>query len=149
MAELLSITTGVFALLGTCIKVGGALKDFYDGAKSANTRIKALMSNVESFVQTLRLMKDTLEQEEVQSSFQTTGHIGNHWSNIASSIQDGQLTLSRLQSALDRAGKDVKLLDGSRKNLRLKGATDEIVTFQRQIQVHKDTLQLSLQAMVL
>jgi hypothetical protein len=86
LEELLSITTEVFALLGTYIKIGGALKKLYDGAKSADTRIKALLSNIKSFVQTLRLIKDTLEQEKVRSSFETTGYIGNHWSNNASFI---------------------------------------------------------------
>lgn len=93
-------------------------------------------------------MKDTLEQEKTRSSFQTTGHIGNHWTNVASSIDDGQLTLSMLHKTLEKAGKTVKLLDGSRKHIRLKGAMEEILMFQQQIQVCRDTLHLSLQTVV-
>jgi hypothetical protein len=84
MADPLSIATGVLGLLGTCVNVGTALKDFYDGAAFADTKVKGLLTDVESFTQVLRLMKDTFEQERIQTSFQVTGHIGNLWKNLLS-----------------------------------------------------------------
>jgi hypothetical protein len=149
MVEPLSITTAVVALLTTCIRIGGALKDFHDGAAVTDAKVKGLLSDVESFAQVIQLMKDTLEQEKVQSSLQATGHLGNHWSHLSTSIQDGQDTLTELQNTLDRVNKSVSLLDGARKHLRLKGASEEIGMFQQQIRSYRDAMQLSLQTVVL
>ncbi|KAF4629650.1 hypothetical protein G7Y89_g8493 [Cudoniella acicularis] len=137
----------VLSLLGTCLKVGLALKDFYDAAAFADTKVKGLLTDVESFTTVLQLMKDTLEEEKIQTSFQATGHIGNHWSNLATSIQDGQNTLLQLQETLEKVNKSVKVLDGARKHMRLKGASEEIILYQQQIRSYRDTLQLSLQTM--
>jgi hypothetical protein len=78
----LSVATGVFSLLAVCIRTGTILKDFYDNAAIADTKVKGLLTEVESFTQVLRLMKDTLEQENIKASFQATGHIGNHLNNL-------------------------------------------------------------------
>jgi Fungal N-terminal domain of STAND proteins len=145
----LSITTGVFSLLATCVKTGMILNDFYDSAAIADTKVKALLTELESFTQVLRLMKDTLEQENIQTSFQATGHIGNHFSNLATSIQDGQETLLQLQEEIKKVNKSVSLLDGARKYLRLRSASDEIAAYQQQIRSYRDTLQLTLQTVIL
>lgn len=145
----LSITTGVLSLLGVCLQTGLALKDFYDGAAIADTKVKGLLTEVESFTQVLQMMKETLEQEKIQSSLQATGHIGNHWNNLATSIRDGQNTLLQLQETLERVNKSVSVLDGARKHLRLKSAADEIAAYQQQIRSYRDTLQLSLQTVIL
>jgi hypothetical protein len=45
----LSITTGVLSLLAACVRTGMMLKDFYDGAAIADTKVKGLLTEVESF----------------------------------------------------------------------------------------------------
>lgn len=145
----LSITAGVLALLGACVTTGVTLKEFYDGAATADIKIKGLLTDVESFAQVLRSMKDTLEQENIQLSLQSTGHIGNHWNNLSTSIQDGQSTLIQLQETIQKANKSVSLLDGPRKHLRLRGAADEIAVYQQKIRSYRDALQLSLQTAIL
>jgi hypothetical protein len=149
MADPLSITTGVLTLLGTCVTVAGAIKDFYDGAAIVDVKVKGLLSDVESFTQVLRIMKDALEEEKVKSPLQATGHIGNHWKNLSTTVKDGQNTLVQLQSTLDKVNKSVAVLDGPRKYLRLKGAAQEIAMFQQQIRSYRDTIQLSLQTVIL
>jgi hypothetical protein len=125
----LSVTTGVFSLLAVCIRTGTILKDFYDNAAIADTKVKGLLTEVESFTQVLQLMKDTLEQENIKASFQATGHIGNHLNNLGI--------------------KSVGLLDCARKHLRLRSAADEIAVYQQQIRSYRDTLQLTLQTVIL
>lgn len=149
MADPLSITTGVLTLLGTCISVVRIIKDFRDGAAIVDVQIKGLLSDVEGFAQVLRLMKDTLEEEKVKSSLQATGHIGNHWNNLSTTISDGQNTLVQLQNTLDKANKMVGVLDRPRKHIRLKGAAEDIAMFQQQIRCYRDTIQLSLQTVIL
>jgi len=145
----LSIMAGVVGLLGAAVATGTALKDFYDGAATADTKVKGLMADVESFTQVLKLMKNTLEQEQVQSSLQATGHIGNHWNNLSTSIGDGQKTLVSLQETLEKVNKSVSVLDGPRKHLRLKSASEEIGLYQQQIRSYRDTIQLSMQTVIL
>jgi len=145
----LSITAGVVGLLSAALSTGTALKDFYDGAAMADTKVKGLMTDVESFTQVLTLMKHTLEQEQIQSSLQATGHIGNHWSNLSTSIGDGQKTLASLQETLEKVNKSVSVLDGPRKHIRLKGAAEEIGLYQQQIRSYRDTMQLSMQTVIL
>jgi hypothetical protein len=149
MVEPLSITTGVLALLGTCIKVGGAVKDFHNGAAIADAKVRSLLSDVESFAQVLHMMKDTLEEEKVHSSFQATGHMGSSWKNLLTTINDGQNTLLELQDTLDKTDKTVSIFDGTRKHLRLKSALEEITMYQQQIRSYRDTMQLSLQTVIL
>lgn len=149
MADPLSITTGVVALLTTCLKTGAAVKEFYNGAAIAGLRVKGLLSDVESFAQALQMMRETLEQENVQLSLHSTGHIGNHCSNLSISIQDGQNTLIQLQITLDKVNKSVSILDGARKHLRLQAAAQEITMLQQQIRSYRDTIQLSLQTVIL
>jgi hypothetical protein len=92
----LSITAGVMTLLGVCNKTGTILKEFYDGAAIADTKVKGLLTDVESFIQVLELMNDTLKQENIQALLHATGHISNHLNNLEASIQDGQKTLLQL-----------------------------------------------------
>jgi hypothetical protein len=66
---LLSIIIRVIELFTTCIQVGGFINDFYYGAAIADAKIKGLLSEVESFSQVLHLMKETLEDAKIQSSF--------------------------------------------------------------------------------
>src|SRR5438034_889477 len=80
---------------------------------------------------------------------QSTGHIGNHWRNISRSIQDGTKTLASLQATLEKVNKSATVLDGARKHLRLKWASEEIAIFQHEIRSYRDTLQLSLQTVIL
>src|SRR5438477_59357 len=149
MPEPLSITTGVLSLLTACVKIGVELKQFYDGAALADTAVKGLITDVEGFAHVLQLMKATLEQPYVQTSLQSTGHIGNHWRNISRSIQDGTKTLASLQATLEKVNKSATVLDGARKHLRLKWASEEIAIFQHEIRSYRDTLQLSLQTVIL
>jgi hypothetical protein len=94
-------------------------------------------------------MKDTLEQEQIQTSFLATGSIDNHWKAFSVSLHDGQNTLIQLQETLERVDKSVRVLDGARKHLRLKAASEEIAILQQQIRSYRDTLQLSLQSVIL
>lgn len=145
----LSITTGVVTLLGTCIQVGGVIKDCYDGAVIADIIVEGLLSEVESFSQALRTMKETLENDKVQPSLRETGHMGNHWRNLSTSVKDAQDTLVQLQCTLDKVNKNVSVLNGARKHIRLKKAWEEIGMFQQQIRTYRDTVQLSLQTIIL
>jgi hypothetical protein len=149
MSDPLSIISGVVGVLSVCVKVGFALKEFYDGVSIVDTKSRGLITEVESFGGILQVLKDTLEQDRIRDSFQATGLIGNLWSSMATSIFDSQNTIIQLQQILEKANKTVRTLDATRKYLRLRGTAEEISIYQQQIRSYRETLQLSLQTVVL
>lgn len=149
MADPLSITTGIVTLLTLCTKTGVQIKSLCDGAALADVAVRSLLGDVQGFMRVLQLMQETLDEPRLQASFQATGNIGNHWRNIELSICDGKESLERLRGTLDRVNKTVGVFDSARKHLRLKWASDEVALFQREVQSYKDTMQLSLQTVIL
>lgn len=118
---------GVIGLLATCSKVALPLKTFHDVVAVVDVKVKGLLTEVESFTQALKLMEDTLKQDEVQQSFQTTGHISNHWSNLSTTITHCHNTLLGLEETLTKINKTVRVLT------RVQSAADEIAIDQLQI----------------
>lgn len=149
MVDPLSITTGVIALLGTCISVGVQLKSFRDGVETANATVNGLLSDVEGLENVLESMSNTFNQPLNQPAANATGHIGNHWKNMAKSLDNARVTLGELQELLEGVNKQTAILDFSRKHLRLKAASPQIATFRSQIQSYRDALQLSMQSIIL
>ncbi|KAF4632037.1 hypothetical protein G7Y89_g6097 [Cudoniella acicularis] len=144
-----SITTGVVGLLGTCVSVVKALNDFCASVATVDTKITGLREIVQDFVQVLTLMKDTLEQEETKSSLNSTGHINNHWSHISTSIKDGQKIAPQLENLLEKVDGNAAVLIRVRKHGRLESAAPQILVYQQQIQHCSDTMQLSMQAVIM
>ena len=60
----------------------------------------------------------------------TTGHIGNHWENICCSLEDGREALTGLYEIVKKVNKDVSILSGPRKQVRLKSAEGKIGQFR-------------------
>lgn len=122
------------------------LKRFRQGAAEAHTTVTALLSDVKGLRDILQSMEDTFEEFVSQPS---TGHIGTHWKNLSRTLQDGQITLEKFGDLLKEVNKDVAFLDSARRQLRVKGAAEQIANFRQQIQTYKDALQLSLQTIIL
>jgi Fungal N-terminal domain of STAND proteins len=141
-----SIATGVAGLLSVCYQIGPVLFNLYCAIEIVDTKINRLQVSVESFIQLLTLMQDTLKREEIRTSFTATGHISNHWNHLSTTIKDGHDTLSQLRELLEGVNRSTSVLSGPRKHARLQRAAEEISVYQQQIQGYKDTLQLSLQA---
>jgi len=148
MADPLSIAASVVTLLTVCVKVSRELKHICNDAV-VDTKVESLLHDVESFAEVIQLMAETLKEANVQSSLSATGHIGNHWKNLSRSIRDAQETLGKLQEIVERVNKNVTLLDGPRKRLRLKAAAEEVEVFREHLRSYRDTLQLSLQTIIL
>ena len=146
MMDPLSITASAVSLLGVCLKVSVELKKFRQGCAEARTTVTAMLSDVKSLRDILQSMEDTFEELDSQPS---TGHIGTHWTNLSRSLQDGRGTLERLEALLKEVNKDVSFLDAPRRQIRVKGAAEQIANFRQQIQTYKDALQLSLQTIIL
>lgn len=143
----LSVTACVVTVLGVCLKVSVELRKFRNGVTEARGTVTAMLADVTSLRQVLQAMEDTFDELNVQSI--STGHIGTHWRNLLTSLQDGHTVLERLEELLRECNKDVAFLDQARRQVRLKSATENIAEFRQQVQSYKDTLQLSLQTIIL
>ncbi|ODA82647.1 hypothetical protein RJ55_01155 [Drechmeria coniospora] len=139
-----SITTGVVGLLTVCFKVGVELKKLRQGAKEVGTTVTAMLADVNSLRVVLISIEESFEELDATGP-PTTGHIGLHLAHIRRSLSDGGNSLSKVERLLVEVNREVAVLDAARRHLRLKNASDQLMTYRQEVQAYKDALQLSLQ----
>ncbi|KAK4455319.1 hypothetical protein QBC34DRAFT_66989 [Podospora aff. communis PSN243] len=144
-----SISTGVLAFTSVSIKVLMGLKQFRDSVKEASTSINALISDISALRRVLLSMEETFQDTEDEQVLQQTGHIGTHWQNLHQCLSDGHDALSEFDAMLVDLNKSVRVLDETRRELRIQSAASRIALFRQQVQAYKDTLQMCLQAIIL
>ena len=146
MPDPLSITTAVAGLLKASYEVGVELKKFKAGVTVVRTTIDRLIKDVEGLQLVLESMRDTFANVTAEFG---TGNVASHWQNIAQALEDGNGILRQLQECVQEVNKTARLLDGPRKQLRLNLAADQIALYHQHIKSYRDTLQLSLQTIML
>ncbi|KAK4235593.1 hypothetical protein C8A03DRAFT_36541 [Achaetomium macrosporum] len=145
----LSISTAVLAFLSVSIKVCVGLKQLKNEAKDAGTTIHALVTDIGGLRRVLQSMEDTFQDIDDDQVLRETGYIGSHWRNLNQCLNDGYMALTEFDEMLLELNKTVRVLDQARRQLRLQSAATRIAQFRQQIQAYKDTLQLSLQTIIL
>jgi len=149
MADPFSITTGVLALIAVAWQVGCELKQLRDDLSSVDGVLGAIIQDVDGLHRVLEAIKETTSKAETLAMLNSTGHSGNHWRNIDRSLGDVSVTLTELLGLLRDVSKSTKFMDAPRKLLRYRSMSDRIERYKSQISSYKETLQLSLQTMVL
>jgi hypothetical protein len=142
-----SITLGAITLVTVCSKVGIELKKLRNGAGEAGKNINAMLADLKALKGVLDMIEDGFE--ELDGSAPLTGYIGNHFSALKATLNDGCDTMGKLNNLLVLVNKEVKVLDAVRRGVRLREANDQIVMYRQEIQAYKDALQLSFQAVIL
>lgn len=145
----LSISTAVLAFLSVSIKVCVGLRQFRGAASDASITINALLGDLAGLRKVLESMEETFQEVDDAAVVNQTGHIGSHWRNLAEALNDGHVALTDFDELLQSLNKQVKILDESRRHIRVQSAATKIALFRQQIQAYKDTLQLSLQTIIL
>ena len=141
MADPLSITASIITLIQASIQVTVLIKQFRNEASAVDATLTGLLNDVEGFKRVLESMKETVNQSDIKSNLQSTGHAGSHWKNLARSLKDGTNTLQKLHDLLDGISKKTSVLDTPRKLLRLKSAFGQIAQYREQIQSSHTALQ--------
>ncbi|KAJ6195056.1 hypothetical protein J3E72DRAFT_377497 [Bipolaris maydis] len=149
MSDPLSITASIITLIQVSVQVTVLINQFCNEASTVDTTLAGLLSDVEGFKRVLESMKETIDQDDIKSNLQSTGHTGSHWKNLARSLNDGTETLKKLYDLLDGVNKKTSLLDAQRKLIRLKSASGQIAQYREQIQSSHAALQLSLSTIIL
>ena len=147
-----SISVGIVGLLGACVKVGTELKRFHDDIGALGDAVGEMRNDLGALVRVLDAMRVTFD-----GLTETWGHTSNsrgqvvdaHWDNIRLSLHDGKRILAGLQDEVARVNKEVSILGGPRKLVRLRSAEVRIARFRHQVHDFRDTLQISLQALIL
>ncbi|CAM1508853.1 Fc.00g025920.m01.CDS01 [Cosmosporella sp. VM-42] len=140
----LSITTGALALLGVCYKTTIELKRLRNGAIESRSVVSAMLGDILALRGVLQSIEESFD--DLDSGPELTGTIGNHWWDLRVSLQEGFERVAKLERLLVNVNKDVSVLDGPRRHLRLREATEQIATYRQEIQAYKDMLHLSLQS---
>ncbi|KAF4466117.1 GTP-binding rhoA [Fusarium albosuccineum] len=135
----LSITTGALALLGVCYKTTIELKRLRNGAVESRGVVTAMLGDILALRGVLQSIEESFD--DLDSGPELTGTLANHWWDLRTSLQEGFERVAKLERLLVNVNKDVSFLDGTRRHLRLKEATDEIATYRQEIQAYKDMLQ--------
>ena len=143
----LTATASVISVLGVCLKVSVELKKFRNAVNEGRATVTAMLADVTSLRQVLQTMEDTFDELDPRSM--STGSIGMHWRSLLISLQDGHTAIKRLEHVVQSCNTDVAFMNATRRHIRLKMAAEEIAEFRQQIQSYKDTLQLSLQTIIL
>ncbi|RYP90411.1 hypothetical protein DL770_003443 [Monosporascus sp. CRB-9-2] len=145
----LTISTAVLAFLSISIKVCVGLKQLKNEAKDAGITINALVTDIGGLRHVLQSMEKTFQDVDDDQVLKETGHIGSHWQNLNQCLNDGHAALTEFDEMLLELNKSVRVLDQARRQLRLQTAATRITQFRQQVQAYKDTLQLSLQTIIL
>jgi hypothetical protein len=149
MADPFSIATGVIALIGAVSKISIELRSFCQGSESAESVISSLLTELATFQDVLQATKATLETEQNRPRNNITRHLGTHWRNLSKCIKEGPRTIIKLARLLEDVNRQTSVLDTTRRYMRLKSASQQIESFRHQIQSYKDTMQLSMQTIVM
>ena len=149
MADPLTITTGVIALLSYCGKLVIEIKLFSQGTEAVNATITGLLSDIDGFKTVVQALDETFSQPKYEPVKNATGHLGSHWKNVARCIEGGGKTVAQFYTLLRTINREKSVLNDSRKYLRLKGSTEHIAIFRSQLQSYRDTLQLSMHTIIL
>lgn len=136
----LSITASVVTLIQISAQVTVLVKQFRDEVNVVDATLNGILKDVDGFQQV---------QEDIKANLQLTGHVGNHWKNLARSLNDGETTLGQLQTLLKSINKSTSFMDAPRKQLRLKAAVVQIAEYRDQIQSYHAALQLSPSTVIL
>ncbi|KAM7189342.1 hypothetical protein V8F33_010121 [Rhypophila sp. PSN 637] len=145
----LSITAGVGGLIDLCLKAGFAIKAAREGSKTVASKINLLEGEIRGYSEVLQLMSSTLQDPSITASFQSTGHIGNHWRSILGLIEASSTTVERITDILENVDKPARIMGSTRKHFRLMFAADEIEAYQNTVRTYRDTMQISLQTIIL
>jgi hypothetical protein len=140
----LSIAAASLSIAKICGTVGFELTKFIQNSDLVGPAVAGLQADITSFETVLGLLNETLNDENVKAWVSSSGRIGTYWYSLSLSLEDAKGTLKSLEEIVSRLKKPAKILETTRKQLRLQLAADEIVIYRQQIVRFKDTIQVIL-----
>jgi hypothetical protein len=142
----LSIATSSISLVAFCGQVVKILSQFIDQANRVDDTVKMFFDEISALSRVLNSVSSSFTDPALSSRIALTGHEGQHWGDVLTSMGDCRRTLERLVKILEKVSSEEKgALRRTRKQFRLNIASGEIAVLRNQILLFTQTLQISLQ----
>jgi hypothetical protein len=144
-----TISTAVLALLSASLKVCARPQGFRSGVAEAGTSVNALLSDLGGLRNALESMEVTSYEVDDTAVVKQGGQVGVFCRDLIAALDDGCVGLAEFDELLLRLNKEVRGLKEPQRHVRVQAAAAKMALFRQQIQAYTDTLQLSLQAIIL
>lgn len=145
-----SITVGTVGLVTFCGQIVKTLSQIVDNAKTVDSTVKTFSEEIKGLAHVLNSISTVLQEPNVSLHLASTGIEGQHWRDVQKCLTDCRLTLVRLDAILvGLKSSDNGLLSRARTQFQLSIKSGEIALLRRQLVSFKQTMQISLQMIVL
>ena len=146
MADPLSVVTTTVSLIVMCKKVVGYISD----TRAADMEVRFLKNEVLSLSAVLEEIDKTFNQLKDRGIDLQTWFEGSHWKSASRSMEDCTETLEQLEKVLVGVKvEDGAIFQGTRTRAALDRQSGEINALRRDVEVFRQTMQLSLQLICL
>jgi Fungal N-terminal domain of STAND proteins len=141
----------VFNVVGNAVGLYSFCKEvlkYIDEVKHIDERIQVLCIEVGSLSQVLKTFTERTNDDSLDGY--RTGHEGQHWQNVARSMEDCQKTLERLTGIIEKiTSKESGILRRSILVWNVNNKAEDIALCRQQVAAYRQTMQLSLQLITL
>ena len=144
-----TIATASFNLISACARLSAHLYKHINKAKTVNTAVRVLDIEISSLSQVLGSIATSLSDPLVSNVAleSQTGHEGQYWQTVRTSLDDCKATLARLEQVLEKIGRRQvgNLFRRTGKDIKLNTNEREIDLLKQQVTAYRQTMQLALQ----
>jgi len=145
----ISIATASVHLVGACAKLSGYIYTFVKQSQTVDTAVHVLDIEIKSLSDVLGSIATSFSDPLVArvALEAQTGHEGQYWKTVKTSMDDCKGTLSNLEQILEKVGKQEagSFFGRSRKHIKLSMNLGEIDLLKQQVAAYRQTMQLALQ----
>lgn len=146
----LSITVATIGLATFCGQAVNILLQFAGQSRSVDFTIKNFADEVSNLDRVLKSITASSKDRSITSLAAGTGHEAQHWRDVLTSLGDCRSCMTRLVKILEKLeGGDGNIFKRTKKQLRLSIESGEIAVLRRQILSFTQTMQISLQMLLL
>jgi len=146
----LSITMATIGLATFCSQAINILLKFAGESSSVDLTIKSFSDEVANLDRVLKSITASSEGRSILSLAAGTGHEAQHWRDVLKSLGDCRLCMARLVKILEKLeSDDGNIFKRVRRQLKLSIESGEMAVLRRQILSFTQTMQISLQMLLL
>ena len=146
----LSITVATIGLATFCGQAINILLEFAGQSSNVDFTIKTFADEVFNLDRVLKSITVSSKDRSIVSLAAGTGHEAQHWRDVLTSLGECRSCMKRLVTILEKLeGDDRNVFKRTRRQLRLSIESGEIAVLRRQILSFTQTMQISLQMLLL
>lgn len=146
----LSITAAAVSIVTFCSQTTTILAQLIDDNKNVDHTIKGFSDEVTHLSNVVESIGTNFQDPSIALRTSSTGHEGQHWRDVQKCFADAKRCLERLTIILTTLKSSKKGIPGRVvKQVRLSIASGEIALLRRQLSSFTQTMQISLQMILM